>query len=103
MMTDGLEQKLPIDAVEEPLDVEVEHQVVAPAALTSSAHGVDRRFAGPVAIGVGVEYRLQNRLQKAAGHLLGDAVRNRRNAQRTRPAIRLWNIDPPHRRRKVAP
>ena len=84
MMTDGLEQELPIDAVEEPLDVEVEHPVVAPAALTSSAHGVDRRFAGPVAVGVGMEHRLQDRLQVASGHLLGDAVRNRRNAQRTR-------------------
>ena len=46
-MADCLEQKLPIDAVEKALDVEIEHPVVAPAALTSLMHGVDRRFAGP--------------------------------------------------------
>jgi hypothetical protein len=75
MMTDGLEQKLPIDAIEEALDVEIEHPVVTPAAvrrvdipkanggtrplgiptLASLVHGIDRRFAGPEAIGVGVE------------------------------------------------
>src|SRR6266446_8899475 len=51
MMTDGLEQKLPIDAIEEALDVEIEHPVAAPAALASRAHGIDRRFAGSVAVG----------------------------------------------------
>jgi hypothetical protein len=103
MMTDGLEQKLPIDAIEEALDVEIEHPVVTPAALASLAHGLDRRFAGPVAVGVGVERRLQDRLQVASDNLLSDAIGNRRNTQRSRSAIRLWNIDPPHRRRKVAP
>jgi hypothetical protein len=103
MLTDGLEQKLPVDAVEEPLDVEVKHPVVAPAALTSSAHGVDRRFAGPVAVGVGVEHRLQNGLQTPTGHLLGNAICDSWNTQWPRPTIRLRNIDPPHRRRKIAP
>src|SRR6516164_694596 len=103
MMADRREQKLPIDAVEEALDVEIEHPVVAPAALTSLMHGVDRRFAGPVAVGVGMEYRLQNGLQVASGDLLSDAVSDRRNTQRPRPAIRLWNLNPPYRRRKVAP
>ena len=86
MLTDGLEQKLPVDAVEEPLDVEVKHPVVAPAALTSSAHGVDRRFAGPVAVGVGVEHRLQDRLQVASDHLLGDAVPSHHSPLEYRPA-----------------
>ena len=103
MMTDRLEHQLPIDAVEEALDVEIENPVVAPAALASLAHGIDRRFAGPVAVGVGMEHRLQDRLQVATGDLLGDAVGNRWNAQRPRAAIRFRNIDPPHRRRKVAP
>ena len=103
MMADRREQKLPIDAVEEALDVEIEHPVVAPAALTSLMHGVDRRFAGPVAIGVGMEHRLQDWLQVAAGDLLSDAVSDRRNTQRSRPTIRFWNLDPTHRRRKVAP
>jgi hypothetical protein len=74
MMTNRLEQQLPIDTVEVTFDVDVEHPVVAPAALTSLAYGLDRRSAGPVAIRVGVEHRLQIRLQVASGDLLGDTV-----------------------------
>src|ERR1700730_11859831 len=85
MSTDGLEQQLPINAVEEALDVEIENPIVAPAALASLAHGINRRFAGPVAIGIGVEHRLQDRLQIATGDLLGNAVRDSWNPQRPRP------------------
>src|SRR5262249_46898673 len=85
------------------LNVEVEHPVVAPTALTSRAHGIDCRRAGSVAVGVGVKHRLHNRLQVASGDVLSDAVRNCWNAQQSRPTIRLWNVDPPHRGRKVAP
>jgi len=66
------------------------------------ADGIDRRSAGPVAIRVGVEHRLQIRLQVASGDLLGDTVGHRRNAQRARATVCLRNIDPPHRRRKTA-
>src|ERR1700747_3795745 len=83
--------------------VEIEHPVVAPTALTSSAHGVDRRFAGPVAIGVGMERRLQTRLQVATGNFLCDTVSDSWNAQRARTAIHLRNIHASHRRRKVPP
>jgi len=55
---DGLEHQLPVDAVEETLDVDVEHPVVAPTALPSRVHRIDGRFAGPVAVGVDVEQRL---------------------------------------------
>ena len=50
-----------------------------------------------------MEHRFQNRLQETPGDFLGDAIGNRRNAQRPRTAIRFRNIDPPYRRRKVAP
>src|ERR1700747_3326872 len=83
--------------------LDVEHPVVAPTALTSSAHGVDRRFAGPVAIGVGMERRLQTRLQVATGNFLCDTVSDSWNARRARTAIHLRNIHASHRRRKVAP
>src|ERR1700722_20198702 len=43
------------------------------------------------------------RLQVATGDLLSDAVGDRWNAQRARTTVRFRNIDPPHRRRKVAP
>ncbi len=49
-----------------------------------------------------MEYWFQNRLQVAPGDFLGDSIGDRRNAQRPRTAIRFRNIDPPHRRRKVA-
>src|ERR1700730_9027989 len=103
MSTDGLEQQLPINAVEEALDVEIENPIVAPTALASLAHGINRRFAGPVAVGIGVEHRLQDRLQIAASDLLGGAISDSWNTQRPPPAIRLRNIDPQHRRRKIAP
>src|SRR5271165_3064842 len=74
MTTNRLEHQLPIDAVEVSFDVDVEHPVVSPAALTGLAHCIDRRSAGPVAIRVGVENRLQTRLQIAPGDLLGDAI-----------------------------
>ena len=102
-MTDRLEQQLPIDTVEVTFDVDVEHPVAAPAAPTRLAYGIDRRSARPVAIRVGVEHRLQIRLQVASGDLLGDTVGDRRNAQRARATVCLRNIDPPYRRRKIAP
>ena len=103
MVADRPEHQLPVDAVEEALEVEIEHPVGAPTTLTSCAHGIDRRFAGAIAVGIGMEHRFQDRLQVASGDLLGDAVSHRRNAQRARAAARLRNIDPLNRRRKVAP
>ena len=50
-----------------------------------------------------MEHRLQDRLQVAAGDLLGDAVGNRWNAQRPLAPIRFRNLHPQHRRREVAP
>ena len=49
---------------------DVEHPVIPPAALTSRAHGIDRRFAGPIAIRVGMKHRLQTRLQVATNNFL---------------------------------
>ena len=103
MVTDSFEHQLPIDAIEEAADIDIEHPVVTPAALASGVHRFDGRFAGSVAVGVDMKHRLHDRLQIASGNLLSDAVSNCRNAQRSRPTIRLWNIDPPHRRWKVAP
>src|SRR4029077_19071582 len=74
MTTNRPEHQLPIDAVKIGFYVEIEHPVVAPAALTSLAHGIDRRFAGPVTISVGVDHRLQTRLQVATGNFLGEPV-----------------------------
>src|SRR5262245_25523514 len=56
------------------LNVKIEHPVIAPAALSRCAHGVDRRFAGSVAVGVGMKHRLQEWLQVTTGDFLGDSV-----------------------------
>ena len=103
MMPDRLQQPLPIDAAEIGLYVDVEHPVIPPAALTGLVHVIDRRSTGPVAVRVGVKHRFQARLQVPTGNLLSDAIRDRRDAQRARTTVCLRNIDPPHRRRKVAP
>src|SRR4029077_2325606 len=103
MLADRLEEQLPVDTVEEGAYIEIEHPVAAPATLASLAHGIDRRFAGPVAIGVGVEHRLQTRLQIATGNFLGDAVGDRWNAQWARTTICLRNFYSSHWRWKVAP
>ncbi len=79
-----------INAVEVAFDVDVEHEVIPPAPLTGLTHGINRRFAGPVTIGIGMKHRLQTRLQIATGNLLGDAIRNRRNAQRARAAFGMF-------------
>src|ERR1700741_4531278 len=75
MLTDSLEHQLPIDAIEEALDVEIKHPVVAPTALTSRAHGIDRRFAGSVAVRIRLKHRLHDRLQIGSGDLLSDGAR----------------------------
>ena len=79
MTPDSREHQLPIDAVEEALDVEIKNPVEAPTAFAGLGHGIDGRFAGPVAVGVVVKDGLQNRLQKAPGDLLGDTVGHRRH------------------------
>src|ERR1700719_4533690 len=94
MMPDRLKQPLPIDAVEIGLYVDIEHPVIPPAALTSLAHGIDRRSTGPVAVCVGVKHSFQIRLQVPTGDLLSDAIGDRRNAQRARATVCLRNIDP---------
>src|SRR5579863_1207685 len=103
MVMDSLEQQLPIDTVEEALNVEIEHPVMAPTPLTSCAHGIMCRSTGPVAIGIGVECRLQMWLQETTSDFLSDAIRYRRDAQRSRAAVRFRNFHSPHRRRKIAP
>src|SRR5262249_59912271 len=46
MLADGSEHQLPIDAVEESLDVEIEHPAVAPTAPPTRAHGIDGALTG---------------------------------------------------------
>ena len=84
-------------------DVEVEHPAVAPTTASSHSQRVVRRFPRPIPIRVRVEHGFQDRLQVALDDHLGDAVGNRRYAQRSGSAtITFRDVDAPHWRRKVA-
>jgi hypothetical protein len=87
---------------EEALDVDVEHPVGAPASLASRPDGVDRRPAGTITVGVGVERRFQQRLQVSSDHLLRDTIGDRRDTQRARSAACFRYVHPAYRRGHVA-
>jgi hypothetical protein len=51
-----------------------------------------------------MKHRLQDWLQVTSGDFLGDSVSDSWNTQRPNATtIPLWNVNPPHRRRKVTP
>jgi hypothetical protein len=83
------------------LAIDVEHPVEAPASLTRRPEGVDRRSAASIPVGVGMEHRFQHRLEVSSDDFLGDAVGDRRDAQRPRSAARLRYVHSAHRRRHV--
>ena len=85
------------------LDVNIEHPVEPPAALSGLLEGVDRRSAGAVSIGVIMEDGFQDGLQIPFDDFLCDSVADRWDAQRPGPSIALGKVNPPHWRRKVAP
>src|ERR1039457_3605562 len=97
-----LEEQLMGNRVEERLDVEVEHPVVSPASLTRRAHGINRRAAWSVTVGVRMEHRVQARVQIPADTLLRDSTPPRWYPHRPRPPPRLGNAPPPHRLGEIA-
>ena len=98
-----LDQQLPGHAVEEPLDIQVDHPVLRPAAPSAHRDRVQRRPARPVAVGVGMEARLHRLLQPPRHHGLGDPVRDRGHPKHPGPAaMRLGYLHRQHRRRQVA-
>src|SRR5580698_710025 len=103
MPTQRAQQQLPVETVEKRLDVDVEYPVVPPATLAGEAYRIERRPTRSVSVGVGMEHRLQPRLQVPSDNLLGDSVRHRRDPQRSRTTTRFRYVHPPHRRWEVAP
>src|SRR3977135_908936 len=97
MLADRLEEQLPVDTVEEGAYIEIEHPVAAPAALASLAHGIDRRFAGPVAVGVGVRPAAARAPPAPAGHPPGQRVRRHLESPMAAPH------HPPSKYRPAAP
>ena len=51
----GSHQEVPIDLIEETLDVQIEHPVISPATLPSLDEGIMRRLPWPISIGIPVE------------------------------------------------
>ena len=86
------------DRVEVLGQISVDHVGVAPA--DQPVHFLDRVHRparGPVAIGIVLEVRLEDRLQHELGGGLNHPIPDRRNAERTLAATRLRDHHPPHR------
>ena len=103
VFADRTHQQIGIDSVEEALDVEIQNPRITPASLPRHADRIERRFAGPVPIGVLVEAGLHQRLKLSLDNRLSDAVGDRGNTQWPRPSspIPFRYIDPSHRRRMI--
>src|SRR5439155_7549316 len=95
--------QVPWNRVEERPYIQVDDPVEFPAAFTRSPHRIERRTAGPIAVGIGVEdwlhYRFQNHLGDRLGHAVGDSA----DAQRAYPTIRLGDFHEADWRWKVCP
>ena len=96
--------EVPRDGVEELLDVEIDHPVVLPTPLPAYPDRVMSRLLRAIAIGVRVEPRLHQRLQKHGHRRLRDPVGDRRHAEHPGPrAVRLRDLHRPDRGRKEGP
>jgi len=99
----GLDQQIMVDAVEERLDVQIEHPVLLPTPRPGDRDRVQRGTPRTVAVGVWVEHRLHLHLQSCRYHRLGDPVRDRGHTQHPDATISLRNWHRAHRRREVGP
>jgi hypothetical protein len=103
VFADRTHQQIGIDSIKEALDVEIQNPRMAPASLPRHADRIERRFAGPVPIGVLVEAGLHKRLKLSLDNRLSDAVGDRGNTQWPRPSspISFRYINPSHWRRMI--
>ena len=101
VFADRTHQQVYVDAIEEVLDVKIEHPCVAPASLPRLADRIERRFTGPVPIRVRVETRLHQWLKIPFGDRLGDSVGDRGDTQWPRPTLTLRDLNPTHRWRMI--
>src|SRR5215470_13004038 len=92
-----------IDAVEEFLDVQINHPVLVPAAPPARPHRIQRGPPRAITIGVGVEFWFHSFLQFHGHHRLRDSVRDGRHAEHPHPAMRFRYLHRPHRGREVTP
>src|SRR5215471_3645664 len=76
VVRNGALHQFPVQTIKERLDVEIYDPVVTPASLSCSSHRIVRRAPWPIAIGVGMERRLQVRLQDHCHGGLCDSIGN---------------------------
>jgi len=86
------------NGIKKGFDVQIDYPVGVPAAFPCRRDRVERRTAGPIAIGVRMELRFHQRLQGHLDDCLRHAIGNGRNAEGTRAAIPLRYLDEPHGR-----
>ena len=70
-----------VETVKKCLDVKIERPVITPASLPRLTYGTDRRAARTIAVRVRMEHGFQTWLQVSSDNLLGNAIRDSRNAE----------------------
>jgi len=92
------------DAVEELLDVQIDHPAAPQAAVPAHPRRVQGRPARPVPIGIPVENRLHADPQMPGHDRLGNPVSDSRDAEHPGPAAMLFRyLHRTHRRGEVGP
>jgi hypothetical protein len=91
-----------VDVIVKPLDIEIEHPIVPPAAPAGDVQCLMRRATGSISIRVVMEQGFQNHLEIPFGHRLGDSVGDSGNSQRPRFSFAFTDVHPTHRQRHVA-
>src|SRR3954469_5079242 len=99
---DSPRQERVVDVVEQAFDIELEYPILFPAALPRRSNGIERRFSGPITIGVWQECRVQVRLDDHLDNHLRHTIRYGWHSQDPLPSILLRNGNSADRRWKVA-
>jgi len=81
MVSNRFHQKLMVDVVEEPLDIELQYPVIPPTSLAGDCNGLMSRFAGPITVRILMKIRVNLRLQHDLYHRLSYSIRNGRYSQ----------------------
>nr|WP_201749481.1 hypothetical protein [Micromonospora sp. 4G51] len=101
---DSLDDEVPPDAVEELLNVKIDHPVFLPTPLPATLDRIQSRPIRPVTVGILVEYWIHPDPQVPGYHRLRDPVGDGGDAEHPRAAAVLFrNLHRSHRRRKIRP
>ena len=103
-LRDAAHQFVVVDPIEEFLQIEIHHPVVAFGdVLLRLGHGLMRRPSRSKPVAVWRERPIPSALEDLHHRLLDEAIQHRRDAKLAHPAVRLGDLDPPHRLRFVGP